>query len=125
MRHTNAHPRLGLLTAILLTATLLIACGDDFGTECTLPDTEVVQLACEETQDENTDDGQTARSSASCVIKNIIECDDRLCAKYRGSQPFCTRTCSADADCPGSAFCAEFVIGTGEKYCVKAELSGS
>ena len=41
-----------------------------------------------------------------------------------GSKPFCTETCSSESDssCPDGAFCAEYVVGTGKFYCVKASL---
>ncbi|MEO1272702.1 MAG: hypothetical protein AAFX99_31835 [Myxococcota bacterium] len=124
MRHPNAQPRPGLIVALILAAALSAACGDDFGTQCTLPANDVVEQVCEGEQSVSMD-GQDESSSASCVVENIIECDSRLCARYRGSTPFCTLQCSSDSDCPGSAFCTEFVIGTGKSYCVKGDLSGN
>lgn len=112
--HLSLRGSLALLALATLLATT--ACGDDFGTACTLPDNDTVKLACE---------GDGENSNASCVVENIVECDSRLCASYRGSSSFCTLSCSSDSDCPGSAFCAEFVIGTGRKYCVLDEFEGS
>ena len=107
-----------LLFSALLALLFAFGCGDDFGTECTLPANPTIKEACEASS--STEERSSA--SASCVVENIIECDSRVCARYRGSTPFCTLSCSSDADCPGSAFCAEFVIGTGKRFCVKSEF---
>lgn len=105
------------LPLLLLSSWLCASCSEaDFGAPCALPDSEVVQAAC------STDDPN--EKQASCVLENIIQCDSRICGVYVGSNGFCTAACAADADCPGDAFCAEFVVGTGEKYCVPAELQG-
>ena len=93
----------------------LLACGDDFGTSCSLPDSEEVEAACE---------GSGPDASASCVVENIIQCDSRICAVYRGSNGFCTKECETNDDCPGDAFCEEFVVGTKRKYCVLSKLEG-
>lgn len=111
------------LVALVALATLALAgCGDDFGTECSLPDNDAVRAAC--SGDSDTDARES--STASCVVENIIECDSRVCARYRGSQAFCTVRCDGEEDksCPQSAFCAEFVIGSGQFYCVKQNLGG-
>ena len=115
--------RLVNLTGLVMLAVtfnlVLVGCGDDFGTSCTLPDNEQVRAAC-------TVSG--AQSSASCVVKNIIQCDSRVCGVYRDSKAslegFCTERCESDGDCPGDAFCDEFVVGTGEKYCVLSRFQG-
>ncbi len=123
---THTSPRikpLGLFLLGLLAMGLAASgCGDDFGTECSLPDNDAVRAACRSAVDETTNEEE----QSSCVVENIVECDARICARYRGSQPFCTVRCDgpSDTSCPQSAFCAEFVIGTGNYYCVKSELEG-
>ena len=104
-----------MLFAVLLTT---IGCGDDFGTECALPDNDVVRDACSSS---NSDINQ------SCIVENIIQCDSRVCGVFRGSAGFCTKPCTGEDDttsCPSNAFCAEYVVGTGEFFCVKNELAG-
>jgi hypothetical protein len=112
--------RLGTLVASVCALVFVTtACGDDFGSSCELPDNDQVRAAC-------TGDG--ADSSASCVVKNIIQCDSRVCGVYRDSKStlegFCTKACESDDDCPGEAFCDTFVVGTGEQYCVLSKFRG-
>lgn len=105
----------GLLGLGLAVVALLSACGEDFGAPCNLPASEVVREAC----GNKTEGEREIRSS--CIVKNILECENHLCAVYKGSSPFCTLACSDDSNCPGTAVCVEFVVGSGEKYCVKQE----
>jgi hypothetical protein len=109
------NPRL----ATLLLGLALLSCAacaeQDFGSPCALPESEVVEAACSPPGDQ---------ISASCVVENIIQCDSRVCGVYRGSNGFCTIECTQDTDCPGDAFCDEFVIGTGVSHCVPTALSG-
>jgi hypothetical protein len=117
MRNAQTSPLRACLLLLALALPLLIgACAEqDFGSPCTLPDSEVVEAACSL---------QSEDITASCVVENIIQCDSRVCGVYRGSNGFCTLECSQDSDCPGDAFCDEFVIGTGVRHCVRAELQG-
>lgn len=115
-----------VLVALCVAVLTLSACGDDFGTECSLPDNDSVRAACSGSADGGEDEGETTTASASCVVENVVECDSRICAQYRGSTPFCSERCSGakDGSCPDGAFCAEYVVGTGKFYCVKSSLSG-
>ncbi len=112
---TKFSPLLVLLVAIL--PILLSGCGDDFGQSCTLPPNEFVEDAC------GLQDADTGESEASCVVENVIECDSRICARYRGSDSFCTETCSGpnDSGCPSGSECREYVVGEGKFYCVLDE----
>jgi hypothetical protein len=117
----------GGVIALVILALTLTACGDDFGTECSLPDNDAVRQACSGTSASTGEEEEVeanTSATASCVVENIIECDSRICAKYRGSKPFCTERCSSptDSSCPDGAFCAEYVVGTGKHYCVKSSL---
>jgi hypothetical protein len=109
----------GLVMIAVTFMVVLAGCGDDFGTSCTLPDNDQVRAACS---------GNGAQSSASCVVKNIIQCDSRVCGVYRDPKAslegFCTQSCESDGDCPGDAFCDEFVVGTGQSYCVLSRFEG-
>ena len=55
----------------------------------------------------------------SCVISNYLQCETRHCAKFEGSETFCTQPCTADADCAPGGECIEFVIQSGQRYCVE------
>ncbi len=114
----NPRALFGQVAMVIAACALLAACGDDFGTECTLPDNDVVRDACASSG------GDT---NQSCVVENIIQCDSRVCGVFRGSSGFCTKRCDSAEDttsCPSNAFCTEFVIGTGEFFCAKEEFKG-
>ena len=120
MRFTLRLVRLiGIMAIAVAALSMLAGCGDDFGSTCELPDNEQVRAACT---------GAGAATSASCVVKNIIQCDSRVCGVYRDSKStlegFCTKPCENDGDCPGDAFCDEFVVGTGEMFCVLSRYEG-
>jgi len=59
-----------------------------------------------------------APGTVSCVVTDQIQCESRICARYQGSEPFCTSTCQTDSDCDQGE-CREFVLGTGAKYCTE------
>lgn len=114
MREWNS--RLGFIGTSLLAGvalTWMVGCADDLYTPCDLdpasPDTAVA--AC------GTNDGV----DRSCVVDNQIQCDTRSCGRYQGSDPFCTKACQDDGDCP-SGGCIELVFQSGRKYCVADEL---
>ncbi len=102
----------------LVTALLFGACADDYGESCSLPDSAQVQTFCEAA--ENDDDG--ARS-ATCVFTNSPSCDSRICARYIGSEDFCTIECDPEqaGDCPGDSFC-QVVPSRGLAFCVPQEI---
>ena len=98
----------GRLQALLLglsgifLAIGLVGCSDDLYSECN-PEKS---LGCDE-------------DANSCVAEPDFQCETRVCAKYKGSQPFCTKQCESDGDCEGGA-CKSFVLGSEEKYCVES-----
>lgn len=66
--------------------------------------------------DENEDE------SVTCAVDNFLPCDTRVCARYEGSDGFCTQTCTSDAEC-GEGVCEDFnplQPGT-VRYCVPDE----
>lgn len=86
---------------------LVSGCSDNLYSDCTPSD----ELGC------------GAESAASCVAKPVFECDSRICGKFRNSPTFCTKACESDSECsPG--ICREFVLGTGDKYCVQKRHVG-
>ena len=81
------------LSALTLTATLLLASGgcrpDDVGLPCTIKT------------------ASTDASVASTVIdKQALDCRSRLCVRFGGTPnankigPLCTEVCESDSDCP-------------------------
>ena len=108
--------RVGVVVSMSLAAgsmALLVGCADDLYNPCDLdpnsPDPAV--STC----------GQNDGLARSCVVDNQIQCDTRSCGRYQGSDPFCTKLCTDDGDCP-SGVCLEFVFQTGRRYCVQDEF---
>ena len=102
--------RLNVFWALFALATVLLSgCADDLYAPCQLdpnsPDDAVA--AC----------GAVDAAQRSCVVDNQTQCDTRSCGRFQGSNPFCTRVCTSDADCPDGV-CTELVFQTGRNYCV-------
>lgn len=108
----SALPVLWLMLASMLMFSWS-GCGSDLYSPCELDpnsaDANVRRCA----------DGESGQSRTSCLIKNQIQCDTRVCGRYLGSDPFCTVRCQSDEDCPAGG-CREFVFQSGEKYCVES-----
>lgn len=102
-------------SSAVLGALLLVGsgCASDLYAPCELDpgssDPQIRACAAEE-------EGEARKS---CVIKSQLQCDTRVCARYRSSDPFCTARCQSDADCTAGS-CREFVYQSGEKYCVES-----
>jgi hypothetical protein len=77
----------------------LSGCSDDLYTSCRPGD--------------NLDCGD----SEGCVSEPNFQCDTRVCGKFQGSKPFCTRECQSDGDCPDGK-CRQFVLGRKTTFCV-------
>ena len=106
----------GLFCAALATVSLLImvGCADDLYAPC--------QLDPNSNDDAVSNCGaDTGSEDKSCVVENQVQCDTRVCGRFSGSDPFCTKRCTEDGDCPGG-LCVEFVFQTGDKYCVENAL---
>ena len=120
-RNKLIKPHLSYRVAVLLVlmgTIFVISCGDDFGSPCSLPATQEVQEACGTKIDDS-----GVEISSSCVVMNMLECDNHVCAVYKGSSPFCTKECVTQGDCPSDATCKEdFVVGAGRSFCVKNTL---
>ena len=108
--------RLGMVCCAVLAAvalTLMVGCADDLYQPCQLdansPDPAVSTCG--------SNDGPTR----GCVVDNQIQCDTRSCGRYQGSDPFCTKQCTDDGDCPAGR-CVELVFQSGRKYCVEEAL---
>lgn len=93
---------------------LLVGCADDLYAPCDL-DSSSPDLAVRTCGD------NSGSEDKSCVVENQVQCDTRACGRYGGSEPFCTKRCSEDGDCP-SGLCLEFVFQSGVKYCVENKL---
>ena len=92
---------------------LVVSCGDDFGSRCTLP--TKVQEACQ-TQGGG---GSGLRSRINCVMEENLDCSSRICVVFQDGEPFCSKACTVDRDCPGNAKCVPLSIyPDSELYCV-------
>ncbi len=105
---------LGLMVSgILALASLVIftGCADDLYASCNLASDsqDAAVRFC------GSDEGGTDKS---CVVENQAQCDTLICGRFNGSDPFCTKRCSSDADCP-AGICTEFVFQSGVNYCVE------
>ncbi len=67
-----------------------------------------------------------SEDNASCSIDNQFQCETRTCARFQGSDAFCTQSCQSDVDC-GAGTCEDFnVIEPGtSQYCVPDEPPGT
>lgn len=92
-----------LVGALLALAVTLTACGDDLYASCDL---------------EPGSRCGTPDANVSCVEEQNLQCDTRICARYKGSEPFCTTTCQSDGDCVAGK-CIQFPFGSGTSYCVE------
>lgn len=84
---------------------LAMGCADDLYGQCTIDSDDLLLREC--ANGENT----------SCIVEEQLECQTRVCGKYRGSAPFCTTPCTSDGDCPNGQ-CREFVFQSGQRHCV-------
>jgi len=118
--------KLKLLAVVAMLVWSIAACGDDgseeeeidprpgevdFGTVCLLdPDSEdAATAACAE----------PTEPDISCVVNESEDCSGNLCARFEGSEPYCTVECTDDSDCLDGS-CIEFVPQSDVKHCVPA-----
>ena len=93
-------------------ATSLMGCPNDLYVPCQLDpaSTSREQQEC------------ASQEGVTCSVSNFSQCDTRVCARYEGSDAFCTQACATDADC-GEGRCEDFNIiqpGT-SRFCVSPE----
>jgi len=107
--------RIGLTISIglgVVSLALLVGCADDLYAPCTL-DPSSPDLAIQVCGDRT--------KELSCAVDNYVQCETRVCARYSGSSPFCTKRCADDSDCPAGR-CLEFPFQSGKQYCVENQL---
>lgn len=100
---SSSYPTVGrLIGALVVCLVLLWGCSDELYVRCDL------------------EEGSECRTgqNVSCVETQNFQCKHRVCARYQGSEPFCTRPCESDADC-SSGSCESFPFQAGTKYCVE------
>ena len=100
-------------------AMAVAAIGLALGAGCTETD---LYAPCD--LDANSSNPQTRRCAQegteySCAISNYLQCETRTCARFEGSDAFCTLPCGTDDDCAPGGKCIEFIIQSGDKYCVE------
>jgi hypothetical protein len=98
----------GWMWSVGLLVLVGTGCNDDLYVSCEFSANDPQALEC-----------GADNAEYSCAIENSLQCDTRVCARYEGSDGFCTKACAADADCGASGTCREFVFQSGKKYCVE------
>ena len=101
----------GLMVVLAAVGFAMVGCGDDLYGECSIEADS--GSALEDCADEGDSD------DVSCIVDKL-ECETGSCGRYRGSSPFCTVECSDSGECP-SGECREFVMRSGQQYCVANE----
>jgi len=105
-------PGIRLIFVALLAGSLFVAaCEDDFGQRCDLP--SKVEQACKQAG------GGSTESHFNCFMKENLDCSSKVCVIYQDSDPFCSKACKKDGDCPGDARCMPFLLDEDrDLYCV-------
>lgn len=96
---------LGGLFCLVATAMLVLAiggCSDDLYASCSI----------------GTNCGGDDEEAVSCVEEQNLQCETQVCARYKGSDAFCTTTCQEDGDCAAGK-CRQFPFGSETSYCVE------
>ena len=52
---------------------------------------------------------ESTSTTLTCVVAQHPICDEQICAKWEGSESFCSRTCLADTDCPSGSSCLTYL----------------
>src|SRR5690606_12759009 len=87
-------------------------CVDDLYVACEIGSSDDFSRTCGNPNDE----------TISCAVEPYLQCQTRVCGRYRGSDAFCTQPCNSDAECNGGV-CREFVLQTNQRYCVQSEVA--
>lgn len=88
------------LAAFAGLALLAAGCADTgFGQPCTLPKVDEIRRACEEGDAPPVSDPDQPQFSTkpSCAVRNFAGCETLVCLVYRGSDPFCSESCTCEA----------------------------
>ncbi|MFT7579990.1 MAG: hypothetical protein ACI9MR_001657 [Myxococcota bacterium] len=99
------------LAAVLFfaSATLLTGCDEEeFFEACPL--SESILEICE---------AESANTTLSCVVQSHPQCVEDICAKWEDSEPFCSRVCAVDTDCPAASACESYLEF---RFCVPDEI---
>lgn len=91
--------------ALVVSLLLVAGCGDDTYSECSVD---------QDSRCASEDD------SVSCVEDDNTQCDSQICARYNGSDAFCTVSCTSDDDCMDGE-CVRIELGDSGKYCVEEQ----
>lgn len=63
--------------------------------------------------------GSSESEMMSCTEEQNLQCETKICARFEGSEPYCTQTCEVDGDCVGGV-CREFPFKSGKRHCVES-----
>ncbi|MCB9733043.1 MAG: hypothetical protein H6745_10575 [Deltaproteobacteria bacterium] len=93
-----------------LAISLLTACPEDeFFQSC--PMSESILDTCR---------AESQSTTLTCVVADHPQCEEKICAKWEDSEPFCSRECEADADCPADSTCQTYLDFS---FCVPASAT--
>ena len=93
---------MGRLTRICF-ALVLISIGASSGCDeeplfIDCPLSNSIVAACKEAAD---------TTKFTCVVADHPFCFEKICASWKGSGSFCSRSCTSDGDCPPSSTCRQ------------------
>lgn len=63
-------------------------------------------------------EAESTSTAITCVVEDHPLCDEKVCASWKDSEPFCSRTCNVNADCPEGSTCEVYLDFA---FCVPAE----
>jgi len=80
-------------------ALALVGCDEEeFFHACPL--SQSIQDICE---------AESTTTAITCVVAEHPLCEESVCASWQDSEPFCTRACNVNADCPEASTCEVYL----------------
>lgn len=101
MERKNRMKHLQLVATVALLAVPFVGGCDEeepFFRHCPLSETLIE--VCQENEPD---------TALTCVVREHPMCDERVCAAWEGSDSFCSRVCTADAECPPASTCKVYL----------------
>lgn len=91
---------LSLLGLVLATFATASACDEPAELFHDCPLSQTLLTACAE----NSDDAEI-----TCAVKQHPMCEQDVCAKWQGSDSFCSKLCTQPSDCPTGSSCEPYL----------------
>ena len=90
--------RLSWLFAVLMTSLLALAGCVEEDPYIHCPFSNTIEKTCVQNKD---------AVGFTCVVASHPFCSEKICVSWVESDPFCSRGCEADGDCPNGGRCVE------------------